>query len=312
MEKDGDSVGETSTEIASTWNDSQEALLKAISERANCMRWLHSQCQTHFEYMNFYLTIPNVIISTLNGSFTMSLNSLFPDPESQKYATTIIGLVSIFSAVLITMNQYVKSQQMMEAHRAAALAYGKMHRTISNELAMRRDQRSNAFEFSKLIRSEQDRLENMSPNILPNIITKFNRVFADRQIEKPEIAGDLDAVNVNTDRHDGGRNRDRNDRNIIVRARRSPPDTKQSPIARTMHVIKSASELLFPAHHGSRIAPHKETDLEEAMINAQRVESEDHLAITPAAHPAPLRLPPIGAQAIRRGGSPPQEREPPV
>jgi hypothetical protein len=272
MEKDGDSVGETSTEIASTWNDSQEALLKAISERANCMRWLHSQCQTHFEYMNFYLTIPNVIISTLNGSFTMSLNSLFPDPESQKYATTIIGLVSIFSAVLITMNQYVKSQQMMEAHRAAALAYGKMHRTISNELAMRRDQRSNAFEFSKLIRSEQDRLENMSPNILPNIITKFNRVFADRQIEKPEIAGDLDAVNVNTDRHDS-------DRNAIVRTRRSP-NNKNSPIAATMKVIQSASELLFPAQHGSRVAPHRETDLEEAMMNAQRVESEDHIAVT--------------------------------
>jgi len=127
----------------------------------------------------------------------MSLQSLFPSQDAQKVATTIIGLISIFSAVLITMNQYVKSQQMMESHRAAALAYGKLHRMITNELAIRRDQRSHALEFLKLVRTEQDRLENSSPSILPTIISRFNIVFADRKIEKPEIAGDLDEVTIN-------------------------------------------------------------------------------------------------------------------
>jgi hypothetical protein len=225
-----------STEIAATWNDSQEKLLKAISERSNCMRWLHSQCQIHFEYMNFYFTIPNVIISTLNGSFTMSLTSLFPDPGSQKYATTVIGLISILSAVLITMNQYVKSQQMMEAHRSAGLAYSKLHRMISNELAMRRDQRSNAFEFTKIVRAEQDRLENMSPSIIPSIITKFNRVFANRNIEKPEIAGDLDEVFINTDEKNKKRG------------------------SFTLRAIRSASELLFPSKKSPRVNPKKDDD----------------------------------------------------
>jgi hypothetical protein len=95
------------------------------------------------------------------------------------------------------MNQYVKSQQMMESHRAAALAYGKLHRMITNELAIRRDQRSHALEFLKLVRTEQDRLENSSPSILPNVIARFNIVFADRKIEKPEIAGDIDEVTIN-------------------------------------------------------------------------------------------------------------------
>ena len=240
---DTNSVGETSTEVASTWNESHEKLLKAISERANCMRWLHTQCNLHFENLNFYFTIPNVIISTLNGSFTMSLNALFPDPDSQKYATTIIGLISILSAVLITMNQYVKSQQMMEAHRSAALSYGKMYRVISNELTMRRDQRSNASEFLKLIRAEQDRLENTSPNIIPSIIAKFNKVFADRDIEKPEIAGDLDATEINTDSR------------LVRRKKGSPTGTLNgSPtLQKTMKVIHSATELLFPSN--ARVAP---------------------------------------------------------
>ena len=188
---------EGSTTLSTSWNSFQEDLLKGISERSNCMRWLHNQCQIHFETLNFYFTIPNVIISTLNGSVTMSLSALFPSADAQRVATTIIGLISIFSAILITMNQYVKSQQMMEAHRSAGLAYGKLHRLIMNEMAMRRDQRSNAMEFLKNIRQEQDRLENSSPSVLPSIIKRFNREFKDRDIEKPEIAGDLDETNVN-------------------------------------------------------------------------------------------------------------------
>jgi len=205
------------------------------------MRWLHTQCQLHFESLNFYFTIPNVIISTLNGSFTMSLTSLFPDPDAQKVATTIIGLISIFSAVLITMNQYVKSQQMMESHRAAALAYGKLHRMITNELAIRRDQRSHALEFLKLVRTEQDRLENSSPSILPGAIAKFNVVFADRNIEKPEIAGDIDETTINQ-----ARRRKKGDE-------RSPP----TPMLR------------IPPFHTGRIIPVPPEVPEEIVVQGQ-------------------------------------------
>jgi hypothetical protein len=194
---DDDSVSETPSVIAASWNTAQEALLKGISERSNCMRWLHTQSQIYFDNMNFYLTIPNVIITTVNGSITMSLNSLFTEPLSQKYALTIIGLISIFSAILTTINQYVKSAQMSEAHRTSAIAYGKLHRVIMNELALRRDQRPNSMEFLKTVRNEQDRLENSSPTILEKIINKFNIQFVNQKIEKPEITGDLDEVNIN-------------------------------------------------------------------------------------------------------------------
>jgi len=192
-------VSETSTELAASWNESQEKLLKAIAERSNCMRWLHTQCTLYFENLNFYFTIPNIVISTVNGSITMSLNTLFPTPDQQRVATTVIGLVSILSAVLITMNQYMKSQQMTEAHHAAGLAYSKLYRTIMNELTLRRDQRTNGIEFLKHVRTEIDRLENTAPSVLPFIIKRFNRVFSTREIEKPEITGDLDPVEINRD-----------------------------------------------------------------------------------------------------------------
>jgi len=241
------SVGETSTQIAATWNEHQEALLKGISERANCMRWLHTQSTLYFDSLNFYFTIPNVVISTLNGSFTMSLNSLFPEQGSQRIATTIIGLISILSAVLITMNQYVKSQQMSESHRMAGLAYGKMHRMIVNELSMRRDQRSNSMDFLKIIRTEQDRLESMSPSISPRIINKFNIQFADRDIEKPEITGDLDETTINTTKRKKNNSSDSSSSSSSSSSSDSSPSSTpvNSPLTNTLHLIKTASELIF-------------------------------------------------------------------
>ena len=190
---------ETSTELAASWNESQEKLLKAIAERSNCMRWLHTQCTLYFENLNFYFTIPNIVISTVNGSITMSLNTLFPSPEEQRVATTVIGLISILSAVLITMNQYMKSQQMTEAHHSAGLAYSKLYRSIMNELALRRDQRTNGVDFLRHMRAEIDRLEDTAPSILPFIVRRFNHVFLTKDIEKPEITGDLDPVEINTE-----------------------------------------------------------------------------------------------------------------
>lgn len=200
-ESSDESVGENSTDLIASWSDIEEHMLKGISERSNCMRWLHNECSMYFDTLNFYFTIPNIIISTLNGSFTMSLTALFPEASAQKSATTVIGLISIFSAVLITMNQYIKSQQMTEAHRSAALAYGKLSRMIVNELSMRRDQRTNGVDFIKNVRVEIDRLENTSPTILQFIIKKFIIQFSDKEIEKPEITGDIDEVSINREIH---------------------------------------------------------------------------------------------------------------
>jgi hypothetical protein len=195
--KNNDDELETSSMIAASWNTAQETLLKGIAERSNGMRWLHNQSQTYFDTLNFYFTIPNVVITTVNGSITMSLNSLISDLGNQKVALTIIGLISIFAAILTTINQYIKSAQMAESHRVSAIAYGKLYRIIMNELTLRREQRINSMDFLKTIRSEQDRLENSAPMILAIIIKRFNIQFENSKMEKPEITGDLDEININ-------------------------------------------------------------------------------------------------------------------
>jgi hypothetical protein len=89
----------------------------------------------------------------------------------------------------------MKSAQLVEAHRTAALAYGKLYRIILTELSMHRSSRGNPFTFLKMIRSEQDRLQETSPTVLPHIIALFNARFKENtHLQRPEITGDLDHI----------------------------------------------------------------------------------------------------------------------
>jgi len=190
-------VSDTSSEIANTWNSSHEILLASIGDKANCMRWMHTQSQLHFERLNFWFTIPSVAVTALAGSATIALPRLSTD--QQQAATVIVGCMTLTSGLLTSINQFMKTPQFSEGHRIASLAYSKMHRVISSELALRRDQRSPAQGFLKMIRMEQDRLEESSPIILDSIIRLFNhKVESNITLEKPEIVGDLDHIAINT------------------------------------------------------------------------------------------------------------------
>ncbi len=188
---------QTSSEVAATWNTAQEVLLAAIADRANGMRWMHSMCERVYAQWNFYLTVPAILMSTIAGSATIGMSSLFPG-DKQQLASNIIGCMTLSTGVLTTLNQYMKSSQLSETHRVSSVAYGKLHRVISCELALRRDQRPNALEFLKIIRTEQDKLQDVSPEIIASVVRSFRETFKDRHdLEKPEIAGDLDHVLTN-------------------------------------------------------------------------------------------------------------------
>jgi len=198
-----DSDSATSSEIAATWNSSQENLLASIGDRSNCLRWMHTHCQTYFSHYNFILTVPSIAVSALAGSATIGLPAFMPNVDSRQYVNLVMGLMIIGTGVLTSINQYMKCAQLAEAHRAASLAYGKLHRIISCELSLRRDQRLQSSEFIKVIRAEQDRLQEISPDIINYVIDKFRKEFdAVAELEKPEIAGDLDHILVNRSQKD--------------------------------------------------------------------------------------------------------------
>ncbi len=193
-----ENASETSTEIAASWNSGHEELLASIADRANCSRWMHSKCQSIFEKWNVFLSIPSIVVSTIAGSATIGMPGITNDPMVTRWGTIAIGVMTLSSGVLTTINQYMKTAQNAESHRSAAVQYGKLHRVISVELAIRRDQRLNALEFLKSIRDEQDKLTDNAPHILDYVVKEFKNEFdSKKDLQKPEIAGDLDHVKIN-------------------------------------------------------------------------------------------------------------------
>jgi hypothetical protein len=157
---------------------------------------MHTESQIHYDRWNFWLSIPSVTLTALAGATTIGLTQL--SPTAQVYITIIVGVVTISTGVLTSINQLIKAPQSSEGHRISSIAYGKLYRVISNELALRRDQRADAQEFLKVIRTEQDRLEESCPVIHSHIISKFNdKVETNATLEKPEIVGELDHIHVN-------------------------------------------------------------------------------------------------------------------
>jgi hypothetical protein len=189
-------TSESSSDIANSWNSAHETLLASIGDKANCMRWMHTQSQVYYDRWNFWLSVPSVTLTALAGATTIGLTQL--NPVAQTYVTIAVGITTIATGVLTSINQLLKAPQCGEGHRIASIAYGKLYRVISNELALRRDQRTNAQEFLKIIRLEQDRLEESCPVIHSNIIRRFNKkVETNTTLEKPEIVGELDHIRVN-------------------------------------------------------------------------------------------------------------------
>jgi hypothetical protein len=189
-------TSESSSDIANSWNSAHETLLASIGDKANCMRWMHTESQIYYDRWNFWLSVPSVTLTALAGATTIGLTQL--NPLAQTYVTIIVGVTTIATGVLTSVNQLLKAPQFSESHRIASIAYGKLYRVISNELSLRRDQRINAQEFLKVIRTEQDRLEESCPVIHGVIIHRFNeKVESNATLEKPEIVGELDHIRVN-------------------------------------------------------------------------------------------------------------------
>lgn len=189
------------SEIIQSWNSGEEDLLAGIADRCNCMRWMHEKSEIRYEKFNFYLTIPSILLSTVSGTATIGIQSL---TNYKTEISIVVGVTTLSIGMLTSLNQYMKSSQFAEAHRAASIAYGKLHRLISSELAMRRDQRKEAQGFLLHVRTEQDRLQEISPGIPDSVIQEFKQVFKNKEgLELPEIVGDLEHVTINKSTKEG-------------------------------------------------------------------------------------------------------------
>ena len=179
------------------WSKEQERLMSEWSDMASCYRWIHDKSDKFYHNKSLWINLPVIILTTLGGTASFGVQSIFTDNTSKQYASFAIGSISLFAGVLTTIGNYLRYAQLEESHRVASITWGKFQRLIAIELALHPLERMDSLDFLKICRSDLDRLIEQSPPIPEDAIYMFEERFSGiTKFKKPDICGALEHTRV--------------------------------------------------------------------------------------------------------------------
>jgi hypothetical protein len=110
-------------------------------------------------------------------------------PEAVRpFVPAVIGGMNLFAAILTTVSQFLKVNELMESHRVSSIHYGKLSRSIRLELSLPKTERTHdGNSMVDICKTEYDRLIEQSPPIPALILKQFEEGFKEHGITKPDI-----------------------------------------------------------------------------------------------------------------------------
>ena len=178
------------------WNSTLEEYFAQTGEKAHCLSWIHKQAEAMYSARTVWIDLPVIILGTLNGAVSVGSDSLF---NGSQYASVCVGAVALLTAILSTITSYFAWARRAEGHRISSLNYAKLYRFLSVEMSLPRNERMDPTSLLKYVKTEIDRLAEVSPLIPSKIIKLFKARFADPKydaIAKPEESNGLHAIQV--------------------------------------------------------------------------------------------------------------------
>ena len=178
---------ETKKPSVKKWHPQQEKILKAWGESSSCYRYLHFKSYLKFKRISMSFTLPIIVISTITGTANFAQDT-FPESWSE-YVPLGIGGLNLIAAIATTVLQFIKANELMEAHRVASVAYGKLSRDIKLELSLPvLDRQHDGNKLIARCSADYDRLIEQSPSVPEDVLKEFERNYKkNEEIEKPEI-----------------------------------------------------------------------------------------------------------------------------
>jgi len=174
------------------WSKNYESIFADWCDKAMSYRYLHSECNRHYNNVNNSITIPVIIISTMTGVANFAQSRVPPDYVP--YYTIAVGGLNILAGLITTISHFLKIAELNERHRIAAIAWGKFCRNIKIELAKHPDEREALEIYLKRTKEQYDLLLETSPEIRHKEIILFNKKFKKNIFFKPEICDYLVSV----------------------------------------------------------------------------------------------------------------------
>lgn len=173
-----------------TYSEDFELLLKEEAEKAEAMSLLHNKAYLRFNTFSVAINIPVIILSSVIG-FLSPLNMF----QSQ---AIMLGSLSIFIAILKTIDNFFDFTKRCETHRMTALNYIKISKWIQIQLSLERNCRVTAGDLFTIINNDLQNIRDAEPPIPKQTINEFNKQYGDEPTSKPAITNGLTKIKINT------------------------------------------------------------------------------------------------------------------
>jgi hypothetical protein len=172
-----------------------EQLLKSNAEECESLSILHRFSYEKYNQRSNYINIPVIILSSAIG-FATGIDIGYDKMN------IILGIGSIFVGIIKSIDTYFQLQKRAESHRLCSLQYGQINKKIAIELALPRPQRINAKDMLGLIKTDMKNLADISPLIDKDTIRKYNKLYTESNVHKPNMVNGLSPVNIRVDTTD--------------------------------------------------------------------------------------------------------------
>ena len=183
------------------WTKNLEQYFKELGEQSLCLSMLHKDSEAVFSRKAQWIDLPVIVLSTLCGSLTLSAKSLFGE-ANEETALKAVGGLSLFSGVLGTIQAYFSFSRRAENHRNSYLEYAKLYRFVKVEMGLPRAQRIQAKDLIKVVNDGFERLNELSPLVPPNILSRFRSKYKKEPLKKPPIVNGLEPITIFVKRDD--------------------------------------------------------------------------------------------------------------
>jgi hypothetical protein len=172
------------------WNRNVERLLSTWCDLAMCHKWMHEKSYRKYKTLNYYYSIPIIILTTLTGTVSVGMGTLFPN--NQQTAQIVVGGVNIITGIVTTLQNFFRYAQLSESHLNAFMGWSRLHRNIMIELNLERKSRRDPSDFVKICRNEYDRLMEQQPLYPPEVVADFKQKFKDiPDLILPDVADNI-------------------------------------------------------------------------------------------------------------------------
>lgn len=174
------------------WNHRLEEYFAQTGEKCHCLAWLHKQAEDMYSRRTIWIDLPVIVLGTLNGAVSVGSATLFGASDMSSVG---VGIVALTTAILSTIGSYFAWARRAEAHKISSLNYSKLYRFLSVEMALPRKERLSPTELLKYVKTEYDRLSEISPLVPSTILDRFRQRFSNiKDITFPEETNGLHPI----------------------------------------------------------------------------------------------------------------------